>query len=116
MSDAMPKLPKPWRTFNIPLYGGSVFIYKSRKPFHSAVKAHGRSIEEDNSCGGRCVEIYKPGVTRYVLGWFTDHRSTLVHELGHLAVFVITNAGMKIEDSGGEAYCYLLSHLYAETA
>lgn len=108
-------VPTPWRYFNVPLYSGTILIYKDRNAFHKAIKSHGRTIVEDDSCGGRCVEIYKPGITHYVIGWFTRSRHTLVHELGHAAIFVITNAGMKIEDSGGEAYCYLLSHFYKET-
>lgn len=108
-------MTKPWREFDIPLYGGKASIYRKRKAFYAAIEALGNTVEDDIHVNGRCVELSNTSHNRYVLGWFTDDRATLVHELGHLAIFVITNAGMKIEDSGGEAYCYLLSHFYSET-
>lgn len=108
-------LPKPWREFTVPLYTGKVFIYRNRTKFKKAIDAHNNKIDEDDLCYGRCVELYKTGVKHYVIGWFDGNRSTLVHELGHLAIFALLNAGMAIADSNGEAYCYLLQHLYEET-
>jgi hypothetical protein len=40
-------------------------------------------------------------------------RATLVHECGHAAMFVLQHVGINPTDSNGEAYCYLLDHMFA---
>lgn len=40
-------------------------------------------------------------------------RATLVHECGHAAMFILQHVGIDPTDSNGEAYCYLLDHMYA---
>ena len=95
-------MPTTYQTIPIPLYNGVLYVYRNREFYNRTLKAYG--IKPDDYCAGRCVELFKKGRTMYLLGWFNRNRATLVHELGHAAIFIITNAGMKVEDSGGEAY------------
>jgi hypothetical protein len=102
------------KTFDVPLYGGKVFLYKDRKRFHKAIASYNTKAEFDDVCNGRCIEFYKKNTMHYLVGWFDDYEPTLVHEIGHLAMFVLMRVNMNPTDSGGEAYCYLLAHLYAK--
>ena len=47
------------------------------------------------------------------LVWFTDS-ATLAHELSHVVFHVFDRCGMDPRDSGGEAFCYMLSQLILE--
>jgi hypothetical protein len=107
------KIAKAWRNFYVPIYGGDVFIYRNRKAFDTAMKSYGSKLTSDG-CAGRCAEFTKKQKTHYLVGWFNNYKPTLVHEIGHLAMFILMRVNINPTDSNGEAYSYLLAQLYAE--
>lgn len=110
-----PSRPKPAKEFQIPIYGGVVLLFKTRRAYENAVQFIANSeIDTRGSCG-ICTGLQdKEGRSLYLIGWFDKTRSTLVHESGHLALNVLERAGMDPQDSGGEALCYLLGYITRE--
>lgn len=53
------------------------------------------------------------GTITYVVGVFNGRKSTLVHELDHLATMVLADQQVKIDTDDGEPHCYLLEGLCA---
>jgi len=107
---------KPRAHFHIPLYNGQVMVFTRRKAFITALRALKVPEDDDeDSCLGMCVPCKNDMGTRlYVMGWFDREASTLVHECGHLAFFVTESAGMDARDSCGEAFCYILDHVFSQ--
>ena len=109
----LPVFPKPWRDFRIPLYGGRVIAYRDRAKHAEAVMACGGAKDDDETCRGVCFPAENDAGHRlYVLGWFDGEPPTLVHECGHIAMFIVNHAGMDPRDSSGEAYCYILDFVF----
>ena len=103
--------PPPAVNFTMPVYGGRVFMFKTETAMKKALDY----LHADYACenlGGCCVQIDVPGGSViYLVGWFTGDFSTLVHECGHLAMYVMSRAGIDVRNDGGEAYCYLLGDI-----
>lgn len=54
----------------------------------------------------------KTGDKVILVGVFDGELSTLVHECGHVAFWILDHVGVKLADGeGNEAYCYLLQTL-----
>lgn len=111
----LPTLPRPWRDFVVPMYGGRVIAYRDRRRYQSAVRAcYGPEDEDMATCRGMCFPAQnEAGARLYVVGWFDGELPTLVHECGHLAVFVLGHAGIDPKDSAGEPLCYVLDYVFA---
>lgn len=56
---------------------------------------------------------FADGNIAYVVGVFNGRKSTLVHELDHLATMVLADQGIKHDTDDGEPHCYLLEGLCA---
>lgn len=54
----------------------------------------------------------KDGMWTYLV--FAPEPHTLAHELSHVLFHVFERCGMDPRDSGGEAFCYMLSQLMLE--
>lgn len=107
-----PKFPKPAKQFEIPLYGGTVMLFKTPKAFEQAVAYLKVPRDEELVLAGTFMPLENDeGEALFLIGWFDGNRSTLVHEAGHLAIFVCKRVGIDPNDSAGEAFCYLLGDL-----
>lgn len=108
-----PKVPRPWRVIDVPLYGGQVAIYTDRLRMIKAL--HGLSVDaEVGAEGGSCLPLERTDGVIYLAGWYDGKRPTLVHEMAHASLFILTRAGIDPRDSQGEAFAYLLEHLVNE--
>lgn len=111
---ASKKWPRPDRSFHLPIYGGRVYLYRSVAAYDAAL-AFLRQAPREGHMEGVCRQLVNDsdgdGDVIYVVGWFSDRPSTLVHECAHLAAFALQRAGIDIRDSNAEAYCYLLSDI-----
>lgn len=107
-------LPKPNKDIVIPIYDGRVILYTNRQKFITALRAvEGPEDEDVATCLGMCLPTKnEEGARLYVLGWFDGKNQTLVHEVCHLALFVLGTAGIEPRDSQGETMCYLLDYLF----
>ena len=105
--------PRPDASFYVPIYGGLVTMYKSPKALRQALK--GIKIKDskaDEELNGICAYVEnEEGSVWYLVGWYTGLPSTLVHESGHLAQFILQRAGIDPTDSKGETFCYLQEEL-----
>ncbi len=105
------KRPKPWRDFRVPVYGSRVLAYRTAKQYAAACESLGIEWDSEAVDGVVCQANHDSGHTVFIVGWFNNEPSSLVHEIGHLAIFVLVRAGMDPRDSNGEALCYLLGTL-----
>ena len=68
---------------------------------------------EDNSALGATVEISTPREGRFVLVWGANMDvGTLVHELVHVGLIVLENAGVATDGTKGEPLAYLIGFLF----
>ena len=96
--------------FSIPIYGGTVRLITSTEEY----------IEEaDSDCDCECKGLAEmvPGETAdggniYLVGIFDSSATTLVHELSHTALNVISRAGFSAHDGNGEPFSYLLDYFF----
>lgn len=95
-------------------YTGRLFITKSRKDYQRQHKAIFKTpdmltcAQAGRFSGGED----KQGAWSYLI--FADKPSVLAHELVHCLFHVFERCGMDPRDSGGEAFCYMLSNLMLE--
>ena len=110
----IPTIPKPIAEFEVPAYGGTVLLYSDRARWNAASKALTDEVEaDDESSSGKVMRLVWPnGKSVYLAGIFVSSQSVIVHECGHIALFVCDRAGVDPTCSNGEAFCYLLDTLY----
>lgn len=104
--------PKKPISFEIPLFGGEVWLCKSHDEWANAMKFC-KETDDSTQSAGRCLTLrYKSGVRLYIVGVFDGSIGTLSHELSH-AVFNLlrhVNVSVKADDSN-ETFCYLMGYL-----
>ena len=97
-------------------YHGRLFIAKSKKDYE---RGHKKLFKKPDvltcATAGRfdCVEG-KGGMWTYLI--YAEKPPILAHELSHCIFHVFERCGMDPRDSGGEAFCYMLSQLMLEAA
>ena len=103
--------PSTAKNFQIPIYGGLVYLFRSEAVMNKALNY--LNFEGNNDVvGGRCMQLKaSDGAALYLVGWYTKDFSTLVHECGHLAMYILERAGIDARHDSGEAYCYLIEEL-----
>jgi len=105
--------PKSEVEFDVPVYGGRVYLYTDVRRLGRA-RRFLKLGEEERGLNGRCatVENEKTGEVLYLVSWYNGDVGTLAHEAGHLAFSVLERAGVLVGgEAGDEAYCYLLGDL-----
>ena len=107
-----PKWPKPMIEFEIPLYGGWVYLYRSPEKIQQAYRyLNVQSLEDPEGLYDGFAHMLidqSTGARLYLIGWYSDDLTTLAHEASHIAFFILSNAGIDARDSDGETFCYLL--------
>lgn len=97
-------------------YNGNLYVCKSEKAYQSEHKRlFGERDTPLKSSGkeGRFTGGAGPDGMWTYLVWHTSPH-TLAHELAHVVFHVFERCGINAHDSGGEAFCYLLSQLMLE--
>jgi hypothetical protein len=93
-------------------YTGRLFLAKSRKDYETG---HRRKFGADDTplteaTRGRFAAGAGPdGMWTYIV-WAED-APTLAHEMAHVVFALFDRVGINAHDSGGEAFCYMLSQL-----
>ena len=103
--------PKPFKEFDIPIYGGRVYVFKTRLAIEKA-RAHLNAPRCDldiHRLAGFAEAFYhKEGFRRlYLVGWFTGSVVTLGHELNHVAFMELERVGIDARNDIGETFCFL---------
>lgn len=97
-------------------YNGSLYVCSDEDDYQRAHKRVFGSRDVPLISGGRCGRFAAgegaDGIWAYVV-WHTSPW-TLAHELSHVLFHVFERCGMDPRDSGGEAFCYMLSQLMLE--
>lgn len=97
-------------------YNGRLFITKSRKDYQAQHEALFKTPDVLTcATAGRFVggEGHDGTWTYLVLA---NRPHLLAHEMVHVLLHVWERSGMDPRDSGGEAFCYMLSQLMLEAA
>lgn len=103
--------PKPDRCFEVEIYSGRVYLYRDKKRFEQACKFLDYPYDTDG-VAGVCLYLVHQEQAIYLIGWFNDRLSTLMHEMFHLQKMLFEHANIKPElDTGGETAAYLLGAL-----
>lgn len=98
--------------FEIPIYGGFVRMYSKKEDFLEACKAADVEGSFDlEECSGIVQPFKSDGSWGYIVGIFDGQPLTLVHECGHLAVFIFDDIRCEITEDTSEPFCYLLEEL-----
>ena len=111
-------LPLAKVKFEVPIYGGTVRAFSDK---NDLIKAYNKlsSSERQNSapfpeveCSGIVYPtLSKDGVLNFLVGVFDNDITTVVHECGHLAIFICGQTMWEITQDTSEPFCYLLEYL-----
>lgn len=115
MSDfKVPKWPKPFKEFAVPLYFGRVYIFDDKEKMRQAEEYMTKKPAKLSPGVGRTVQLgHESGDICFLVGVFNGSTTTLVHELAHTTFFILSAAGVPLDENGtNEAYCYLLDSLF----
>ena len=96
-------------------YHGRLFVATTKKDYEAAHKKLFKTpdVLSCASAGRFTGGEGHDGMWTYLV--FADEPHTLAHELSHVLFAVFERVGMDPQDSGGEAFCYMLSQLMLET-
>jgi len=104
--------------FEVPIYGGTVRAFSDKNELIKAYnKLSAREKQSSDSfpdveCSGMVFPtISKDGSLDFLVGVFDNDITTLVHECGHLAIFVFEQIRCEITGDTSEPFCYLLEYL-----
>lgn len=98
----------------IPIYGGIVKLTDKHDEFVEMCNDAGIEFEESlESYRGITQEARNDdGTVEYIVGIFSDGQQTLVHELLHVTLMIISDRGFSAHDGHGEPACYLMDYMW----
>lgn len=102
---------KPVKQFQVPIYGGRVYLFKDRATWAQAREYLGLVATDEKFTGHFTSATNDDGSVVYVLGWFNGMPTTLAHEAIHLGFSILDRAGVPTTKSTDEAMAYLVDHL-----
>ena len=96
--------------YTVPLYGGTVYLFKTKSKLHKAQDYLGCVRTDLDNCAGQAIMLFKKETSEvvYIIGVFNNNLSTLAHECSHVTLFISEYAGIVPIESSGEPFCYLL--------
>lgn len=108
-------LPIPWFELEIPIYGGRLIVYKNRKQIATVVRVVGATNDHD---GKDVTGVFFPvtlrdGKSLYVIGWYDKTVSTLLHELLHCVLYILSSRNIDITKDE-ETACYILQYIFGK--
>jgi len=102
------------KELSITPYPGRAFLAKSRKDFLKAYSAlFNQKCDLEDGTDGYCAygQHSKDGSVIYLL-WAQGMKTPiLAHELSHLIFMIFERVGIAPLSSGGEPFCYMMTHL-----
>lgn len=111
-------LPKGYKFTRVPIYGTSYLFLTTRDDYEQCAdyltlqNRHMGSYTDE--CVGCVSKFQRDGSVCYLIGVFDGSYGTLVHESCHLALNVLSRAGVPVDDQVSEPMCYLIDHLFSE--
>lgn len=95
-------------------YNGNLYVTNSRKEYEAQHKRILKTpdILNRDQAGRFDGGEGRDGMWTYII--FASSPAVLAHELSHCLFHVFERCGMDPRDSGGEAFCYMLSQLMLE--
>ena len=107
------KMPKPVVKFEVPIYGGILYLYADKLKYTKASEALGDpGIDISRFFGAEQYFEFDNGARVYTIGWFDGTMSTLFHEITHAALDIFDGAGIDPICGNGEPFAYLMSSIY----
>lgn len=101
--------------FDIPVYGGRCAVHRTHEAFNDDRADRFGWAPITRPAAGRTSHITHPnGAIEFIVAWCDGRTSTLAHEMGHVAIIVLTRAGISIAGEDGEPFCHLLGALMKE--
>lgn len=110
------KWPKASVIYDVPLYGGTLHLFKSHKKFEAAYRFLGHEYDASGCAGSTAYLTNEKGSALYIIGVYDKRLDTLVHEIGHATMMIMERVGVDAYASGGEPLCYLLGDMYEKLA
>lgn len=100
------------KEFRIPIYGGILKVCTEREEFLDAVEEEDEDLELSiaDCVGMTKVTHGEPGPV-YLVGIFDHNLATVVHEMGHVSIFIAEHCGFRINEETSECFCYLIEEL-----
>lgn len=112
MTTKKKEFPKPIKQIEIPIYGGLVYIFIDRMSFCDAADYLNIKDVKIRVCGQCITKVDRDtGAVHYLVGVFNNEIPTLVHELAHVTADCLAIAGIAVDNTNNEAFCYLLDYL-----
>ncbi len=112
---ARTRWPKPFRDIRVPLYGGTVAVFKKwehlAQAFEHIAPGHDAPIFGHQNGMAMALTNERNGTRLYIVGWFDGSIPTLSHEMNHIAFMVLDAVGIDPRNDVGEAFCYLQDSL-----
>lgn len=100
--------------YHVPIYGGIVKLCTTREDFLSILEEHDEDSELNvaDCCGiSKFIYCEEGEGPVYAVGVFDEDLLTVVHEFGHIAVYIADHAGWQISEATTEPFSYLLEEL-----
>ena len=99
--------------FEIPVYGGTLYLYADKVKYIKAAEALGEPAGDISLwLGAEKYYEFDNGSRLYTVGWFDGQMGTLFHEISHVALDVFDIAGIDPICGNGEPFSYLMSAIY----
>lgn len=100
------------KEFHIPIYGGTLKVVTEREEFIEAVDDEDEDLELSVAdCAGMTKVTHGEKGPVYLVGIFDHDLSTVVHEMGHVTIFIADHCGFRINEETSECFCYLIEEL-----
>jgi len=99
----------------IPIYGGELWLFKTKAEFLNAQEELGDTEEIKEHTLGDAWAIPHPDEKHglvYLIGVYDNDLGTLIHELSHTTLNIIENAGFSAHEGNGEPFSYLINYLF----
>lgn len=100
------------KEFHIPIYGGVLRVVTSREEFLKETEDDDEDLEMNVAdCAGLTAVSHGGKYPIYLVGIFDHNLATVVHEMGHVSIFIAEHCGFRINEETSECFCYLIETL-----
>ena len=107
-----PVWPKGLFHWDVPLYGGTVWLACTRVKYAAAAAVLDGEPASDNSIGCMLQATHPDHGRVFLIGVFNGTQHVLAHEIGHACLDIMEVAGIDPIGCGGEPYCYLQQSMF----
>lgn len=107
-----PSWPRSVKLLPLPIYGGSIALCNTPEEWERCHETLNLDGSVNGAYGKASYFENENGQAIFLIGIFKPDMGTLVHECGHVALFVCERVGINPFSSNGEPYCYLLGAIF----